>query len=100
MGNRFSLVAVMLSVSTFSCVSLNGVIEERHEGGGTTKVYAVPPSRAYDVAVAALHDADVDAVEEHRDKGYVLCSKGYNFLSYGAVIGVFVEPAGSGSSVT
>ena len=39
-----------------------------------------------------------DAIEEHRDQGYMLTSSGMNFVSAGAVMGAWVEPAGRGQT--
>jgi hypothetical protein len=39
-----------------------------------------------------------DAIEDHRDQGYMLTSSGMNFVSAGAVMGAWVEPAGRGQT--
>ena len=33
-----------------------------------------------------------DAIEEHRDKGYMLTSSGMNLVSFGTVMGAWIEP--------
>ena len=39
-----------------------------------------------------------DAIEEHRDQGYMLTSSGVNLITAGAVMGAWVEPGGQGQT--
>jgi hypothetical protein len=61
-------------------------------------VYPVTADEAWNIAKAVFRWEGSDAIEEHRDQGYMLTSSGMNLVSYGAVMGAWIEPAGAGST--
>ena len=83
----------MALMSLSGCASLNDVIREKESGtAGTTKTYPVTPDQAWDIARTVFRWEGTDAIEEHKDEGYMLTSSGINLYSYGAVMGAWVKP--------
>jgi hypothetical protein len=85
---------VMAVLGLAGCATLNDVVQEKNQGGGTAQVYPVDTDQAWKIAMTVFRWEGSDAIEEHRDQGYMLTSSGTNFVSAGAVMGAWVEPAG------
>ena len=85
---------VMAVLGLAGCATLNDVVQEKNQGGGTVQVYPVDTDQAWKIAMTVFRWEGSDAIEEHRDQGYMLTSSGMNFVSAGAVMGAWVEPAG------
>src|SRR6266705_3018420 len=81
-----------------SCQTLSDVVQAKAQGGGTTQVSPVETDQAWTIAKTVLRWEGSDAIEEHRDQGYMLTRSGMNFVSAGAVMGAWVEPAGRGQT--
>ena len=81
-----------------SCQTLSDVVQAKAQGGGTTQVYPVDANQAWTIAMTVFRWEGSDAIEEHRDQGSMLTSSGMNFLSAGAVMGAWIEPAGRGQT--
>ena len=81
-----------------SCQTLSDVVQVKAQGGGTTQVYPVDTDQAWTIAKTVFRWEGSDAIEEHRDQGYMLTSSGMNVVSAGAVMGAWVEPAGRGQT--
>ena len=96
----FSITAfVLLAVVLSGCSTLSDVQRVKEEGTeGTTKVYPVTADQAWDISKAVFRWEGCDAIEEHRADGYMLTSSGMNLVSWGAVMGVWVKPLGSGET--
>jgi len=88
----YTLVMAVLGLA--GCATLNDVVQEKNQGGGTMQVYPVDTDQAWKIAMTVFRWEGSDAIEEHRDQGYMLTSSGMNFVSAGAVMGAWVEPAG------
>ena len=101
--NRISL-ALLLTCIVFGagCSTTNDVIRVKESGSeGTTKVYSVTVDQAWDIARTVFKWEGSDAIEEYKAEGYMLTSSGPNMVSWGAVMGAWVEPvAGDSSKVT
>jgi hypothetical protein len=91
-----TLVMVVLGLA--GCATLSDVVQEKAQGGGTVQVYPVDTDQAWKIAMTVFRWEGSDAIEEHRDQGYMLTSSGMNFASAGAVMGAWVEPAGGGQT--
>ena len=63
-----------------------------HKDEGTTRGYELSSDQAWELAKIVFRTEGADAIEEHRDEGYMLTSSGSNFYSKGAVMGAWVEP--------
>jgi len=87
-------ILVMAVLGLVGCATLNDVVQEKDRGGGTAQVYPVDTDQAWKIAMTVFRWEGSDAIEEHRDQGYMLTSSGMNFVSAGAVMGAWVEPAG------
>ncbi len=91
-----ALCAGMLS----GCATLADVMQERAEGGGTTRVYAIATDQAWQIAVTVLRWEGAGPIEEHRAEGYMLTSFDANFVTAGTVAGVWIASAPNGTGVT
>ena len=91
---RTRMVALLATfVLVAGCArSMTDVLRARAAGDGTTKVYPVSEDQAWEIAVTVFRWEGADAIEQHRDQGYMLTSSGINLVSYGAVMGAWVEP--------
>ena len=87
-------ILVMAVLGLAGCATLSDVVQEKEQGGGTVQVYPVDTDQAWKIAMTVFRWEGSDAIEEHRDQGYMLTSSGMNFVSAGAVMGAWVEPAG------
>ena len=74
------------------CATLVDVIREKAEDGGTVQVYSVTADQGWQIAKAVFRWEGSDAIEEHRDQGYMLTSSGMNLVSFGTVMGAWIEP--------
>jgi hypothetical protein len=88
---KISAVA-LLSLIAAGCASTNDVIRVKEAGSeGTAKVYSVTTDQAWDIAKTVFRWEGADAIEEHKAEGYMLTSSGPNLVSWGAVMGAWIE---------
>src|SRR4051812_37570002 len=74
------------------CATTNDVIRVKEAGSeGTAKVYPVTVEQAWDIAKTVFRWEGADAIEEHKTEGYMLTSSGPNLVSWGAVMGAWIE---------
>ncbi len=78
-----------LVVMIGGCATMGDVAKAKDEG--TSKVYPVTADQAWDIARAVFRLEGADAIEEHRKEGYMLTSSGMNLVSYGAVMGAWID---------
>ena len=83
------LFLVSMSV-TVGCSTMANVVG--HKEDGTTQVYPVTADQAWEIARVVFRTEGTDSIEEHRSEGYMLTSSGMNLVSWGAVMGAWVEP--------
>jgi hypothetical protein len=94
-GLRFLIViTVLLSFALLNgCATMDDVVRVKEEGSeGTTRVYPVTADQAWEISKAVFRWEGSDAIEEHRDQGYMLTSSGVNLVSWGAVMGAWIKP--------
>ncbi len=95
-GKTKYLRIIILSLSLailFGCSNFNDVIRVKEDGSeGTTKTYPVNADQAWKIAMTVFRWEGSDAIEEHRDEGYMLTSSGMNWVSMGTVMGAWVDP--------
>ena len=72
------------------CATMSDVVEAKHEG--TSEVYTVNADQAWEIAKAVFRWEGADVIEEHRDEGYLLASSGMNAVSWGTVMGAWIDP--------
>jgi len=86
--------ALVLLLAAFAwvtgCATTADVLKAKDEG--TSKVYPVNADQAWKITRTVFRWEGADAIEEHRDEGYMLTSSGMNLVSAGAVMGAWVEP--------
>ena len=85
------LMASLGLVLLASCSNLNDVIEAKQEGKGMSEIYPVTWDQAWEIARTVFRWEGSDAIEEHKNEGYMLTSTGMNLVSYGAVMGAWIE---------
>lgn len=94
-GLRVVMVLCILSffVLLHGCATMDDVVRVKQEGAeGTMKIYPVTPDQAWEIAKTVFRWEGSDAIEEHKDEGYMLTSSGVNMVSWGAVMGAWIEP--------
>jgi hypothetical protein len=94
---RFKILVIVILSSFFTllngCATMNDVVRVKEAGSeGTTRVYPVNADQGWEIAKTVFRWEGSDAIEEHRDKGFMLTSSGMNFVSWGAVMGAWIEP--------
>jgi len=77
---------------------MSDVVQSKERGRGTSKVYPVNADQAWEIAKTVFRWERTDAVEEHRSEGYMLTSSGESLISWGTVMGVWIEPVDNGST--
>lgn len=100
-GVRMLAVIFFLSVVGLlnGCATMNDVVRVKEAGTeGTTQVYPVTADQAWEISKAVFRWEGSDAIEEHRDQGYMLTSSGMNLVSWGAVMGAWIEPVDKGNT--
>ncbi|MFA6233365.1 MAG: hypothetical protein WC824_04135 [Bacteroidota bacterium] len=96
--NRFSFSKVWIAVALFglfvnACASLDDVMRAKADGSeGTTVVYPVNDNQAWEIAKTVFRWEGADAIEEHRDDGFMLTSSGLTLFTFGTVMGAWIEP--------
>src|SRR5512139_743468 len=72
------------------CATMGDVVKAKDEG--TSKVYPVNSEQAWTIAKVVFRWEGADAIEEHKEEGYMLTSSGMNMVSGGAVMGAWIDP--------
>jgi len=95
--NKFKILATIILLSFAAllngCATMDDVINVKETGTeGTTKIYPVSADQAWEISIKVFRWEGSDAIEEHRDQGYMLTSSGPNLVSWGAVMGAWIEP--------
>ena len=85
---------VMAVLGLAGCATLSDVVQEEGPGRWDRAGLSRHTDQAWKIALTVFRWEGSDAIEEHRDQGYMLTSSGMNFVSAGAVMGAWVEPAG------
>jgi hypothetical protein len=88
--------ALMFIAGTSGCATLSDVVGKKDDG--TSQVYSVSVDQAWEIAKVVFRTEGTDAIEEHRAEGYMLSSSGMNLVSWGAVMGAWVEPVVEGQT--
>ncbi len=81
--------SLSLLLSLPGCATMQDVVQDKSEG--TTKNYPVSEAQAWEISKTVFRWEGSDAIEEHKDQHYMLTSSGLNLVSYGAVMGAWVD---------
>jgi len=84
------LAFIMLIIMLAGCATMGDVARSKDQG--TSVVYPVNADQAWEISKAVFRWEGADAIEEHRKDGYMLTSSGMNMVSYGAVMGAWIDP--------
>lgn len=87
---RTMMALLVALVWVAGCSTMTDVLKAKDEG--RSEVYAVNADQAWNIAKTVFRWEGTDAIEEHRDQGYMLTSSGMNMVSWGAVMGAWVDP--------
>lgn len=94
-----ALLVAGLMIGLSGCSTMQDVVQAKNSGAeGTTETYPVSADQAWEIAKTVFRWEGADAIEEHRPENYMLTSSGMNLVSYGAVMGAWVEPVGPQST--
>ncbi len=77
---------------TGCATTLSDIVKSKEEGKGTSRIYPVNADKAWEIAKTILNWEGMGAIEERRSEGYMLKISGKTLISYGTVIGVWIEP--------
>jgi len=91
---KFNSISFLVSfyVVLNGCATTNDVLRAKEAGKeGTTKTYSVNVDQSWEIAKKVFKWEGADAIEEHRDEGYMLTSSGPNLVSYGTVMGAWIK---------
>ena len=86
----------LVSIWIAGCATMSDVVRSKDQG--TVQVYPVNSDQAWEIARTVFRWEGADAIEEHRKENYMLTSSGMNLVSYGAVMGAWLEPVGRDST--
>ncbi len=89
-----ALIGTLLVTLLAGCATLADVVREKDEG--TAKVYPVTFDQAWTIAKTVFRWEGTDAIEEHREERYMLTSTGMNLITFGTVMGAWVDPMPDG----
>jgi hypothetical protein len=89
-----ALPILLLSLASTGCAGeREDVLSEHDANGGEVRVFSVGMDQAWAAARAALRWNHADAIEEHRSEGYLLATASASMWSWGASMGVWLQPA-------
>jgi hypothetical protein len=91
-GQKLIAILLFLFVTSLisGCATMGDVVRAKDEG--IAKIYPVNADQAWEIAKTVFRWEGADAIEEHRTEGYMLTSSGISLVSYGAVMGAWIEP--------
>jgi hypothetical protein len=91
-GQKLIAILLFLFVTSLisGCATMGDVVRAKDEG--IAKIYPVNADQAWEIAKTVFRWEGADAIEEHRTEGYMLTSSGKSLVSYGAVMGAWIEP--------
>ena len=84
-----SAISLSLLFTLSGCATMQDVVQDK--SAGTTKNYPVSEAQAWEISKTVFRWEGSDAIEEHKDQHYMLTSSGLNLVSYGAVMGAWVD---------
>ncbi len=88
-GLAFVGISTLLLVLLSGCATMGDVMKSKSEG--TAQVYPVDTEQAWEISRTVFRWEGADAIEEHKADGYMLTSTGMNWVSYGAVMGAWID---------
>jgi hypothetical protein len=94
-----TLLFLLLVMLLNGCATMNDVVRVKEDGTeGTTRVYPVDLDQAWEISKTVFRWEGSDAIEEHKDQRYMLTSSGMNLVSWGTVMGAWIDPVDKDNS--
>lgn len=90
--------SLLIGICLTGCATMRDVVRSKERGRGVSKLYPVNADQAWEIAKTVFRWEETEDVEEHRAEGYMLASSGESLISWGTVIGVWVEPVNRDST--
>jgi hypothetical protein len=87
------LMPFLLVIALQGCAPMDAVVHSKDKG--TSIVYPVTRDQAWDIAKAVFRWEGAEAIEEHRNKDYILASRGRHAFHDDAVVCAWVDPVDS-----
>ena len=85
------LVFCMLILGFLSgCATTADVMQDKDQGKSI--VYPVTFDQSWTIAMTVLRWEGADAIEEHKGQRYMVTGSGMNLVTYGSVMGVWIDP--------
>jgi len=92
---RTLLVASALAAAPLAgCATMGDTVASKDSG--SSKMFNASFERTWSAAMAVLHDAGGNAIEEHRDQHYMSTEVGVNATSWGTYVTAWIEPVAAG----
>ena len=83
----FSLLVVFAGVT--GCASTAGVVTAKEDG--SSQVYQVSSSQAWEITKTVFRWHDSDAIEEHQREGYILATNGKKWVPWASMMVAWVD---------
>jgi hypothetical protein len=83
----FSLLVVFAAVT--GCATTEGVVKSKQDG--TSQVYQVNSSQAWEITKTVFRWHDSDAIEEHQREGYILATNGKKWVPWASMMVAWVD---------
>lgn len=88
------ILSLGLALGAAGCAGERQDVLSAYEArGGEVRVFDIGIAHAWEAARAALRWSHADTIEEHRPEGYMLATAEPSAWSWGACMGVWLEPA-------
>jgi hypothetical protein len=90
---RWAILGALATAATltWACATRQDIVVAKLRGRANGRVYPVTFDQAWAISKAIFKLEPTEALEEHRDEGYILTSQDASGLSAGTYMGVFVE---------
>jgi len=89
-GPTVRLPFLLMVAILASCQTMSDVVRAKNEGAA--KLYPVSGDQAWKIAMTVFRWEGADAIEEHRDEGYMVTSSSPGLATYGTLMGAWIEP--------
>ncbi len=84
------IITWVIAIGIGGCATMPDPMKAKDDG--TSAVYAVSEADAWGIATAVLRQEGADAIEEHKDEGYLTASAGMSLITFGTYMAVWIEP--------
>ncbi len=89
------VLAILVAACVASgCAGMSDVVRAKAAGNGTSHIYPVGKDDAWKIALAVFRWEGTDAIDEHKNEGYMLTSTGAGVGTWGTLMGAWIEPTG------